>query len=614
MNKIITAVTLLAALTVYAYDIDALIKKADPEKTYDDANAINVFTEVIYDINRDGSFVHKVFYVKKILNYSGQSRYSDVSIEYDPEFEKVELVTTLTVTPEGEKLEVPENQIYDLNTDESLWSPEYIKHRKKVINFPQIGPGYFIVLEYHVTNTRKLPLSGIEHFRESNPYLEKNLVIKYPKGMEIKYHAHPDLKLTKGKNELKWSIADSPLIKNEPNSPDYLNSGTPVIFTFYKDWNEYVKSEFLDILNYETSDKVKDLSSKITAGIETDDAKVQAIYKFLAQNYDSKYCYISLMDMKPEPLDKVLENKYGSTREMTALFIALAEQAGIKDCKPALKLSSSFDQLPAGVEKFVLKDLIEEVYVYRNGEMFKPGEKTRAFGYCDTYDCSIVLPDQPGPVKYSYILQPQIERTYELDPQGKDVIAKISSVNRGGSDSWMRSFERMPEEERNIRFFQWLVRDNSAELIEYPVFDSFDNLTDPIKVNFKIKRNGAVIDQDSYSYFVVSGFESLPDVSLKERTNDLRINSRIFNRYKYIVNSSGKEVINLTASEKKFECSGLSSYIKTEVQKEGAIFTYSVEYYIPEMTVPKEKYPQFRDFLMDLKNPVSSAVFMEAGK
>ena len=158
------------------------------------------------------------------------------------------------------------------------------------------------------------------------------------------------------------------------------------------------------------------------------------------------------------------------------------------------------------------------------------------------------------------------------------------------------------------------MRDNSAELIEDPVFDSFDNLTDPIKVNFKIKRNGAVIAQDSYSYFVVSGFESLPDVSLKERTNDLRINSRIFNRYKYIVNSSGKEVINLTASEKKFECSGLSAYIKTEVHKAGDIFTYSVEYYIPEMTVPKEKYSQFRDFLMDIKNPVSSSVFLESGK
>ncbi len=614
MNKIINLILIFSALAVYSYDIDKLIKKVDPEITYDDANAINVFTEVIYDIGKDGSYVHKVFYVKKILNYSGQTRYSDVSIEYDPDFEKVDLITTLTVTPEGNRIEVPENQIYDLNTDESLWSPEYIRHRKKVISFPQIGPGYFIVLEYHVACTRKLPLSGIEHFRESNPYLEKNLIIRHPKGMEIKYYAHPDLKLKQGKNELKWSITNSPLIRNEPNSPDYVYSGTPVIFSFYKGWKEYVQNEFSDILKYKTSDRVKELAGKITAGIETEEEKVHAIYKFLSQNFDSRNCYISLMNMNPEPLDLVLDKKYGSSREMTALFIALAEHSGIKGCEPALRLTGTYSQLPAKASKLVLKDLIEEVYVYRNGEMFKPGERSRAFGFCDTYDCSIVLPSRPEPVNYSYPNLPQAERTYDMVPEQQDVIAEISSINRGGYDSWMRSFERMPEEERNMRFFQWLIRDNSAELVEGPAFDSFDDLVKPVKVDFAIRRNGAVIEQDKYSYFSVPAFESLPDVSLKQRVNDLRINSKIFNRYRYIIRGEGKDVINLKASEKKFECSGLTAYIRTDIIKDGEADIYSVEYYIPEMTVPKEKYSQFRDFLSGLKNPVSYSVFLEAGK
>jgi hypothetical protein len=319
------------------------------------------------------------------------------------------------------------------------------------------------------------------------------------------------------------------------------------------------------------------------------------------------------MDLTPEPLDKVLDNKYGSSREMTALFIALAEYAGVKDCKPALRLSSTYDQLPEKTKDFVLKDMIEEVYVYRNGNMFKPGEKARAFGYCDAYDCYVILPDSPKSVKYSYTDEPQTERTYKLSMDGKDVIAKMSSVNRGGTDSWMRSFERMPEEERNIRFFQWLVRDNSAELVEDPVFDSFDNLTDPIKVEFMIKRNGAVIEQDQYSYFIVSAFESLPDISLSERTNDFRINSRIFNSYKYFVHSGGKEVINLTSSEKKFECAGKTAYIRTGIGREGEVYIHTVEYNIPEMIVPKEKYSEFRDFLMELKNPVNYSVFLKKG-
>lgn len=614
MNKIFMVLLIILASLLKAYDIDAIIKTVDPEKEYQDANAINVLTEVSYEINPDGTYTHKVFYVKKILNYSGQTRYSDVSIEYDPDYESVELSSTLTVTPEGEKIPVPDNQIYDLNTDESLWSPEYIKHRKRVINFPQIGPGYFIVLEYSVKNTRKLPLSGIEHFQESNPYLEKNLIITFPSSMKIKYYADKNLNLSKDKKDrtvLKWNVKNSPLIRNEPNSPDYLYSGRPVMFSFYKDWKQFNKDELSKILKYTPSEKVKETALKITEGLKTDDEKLHAIYKYIAQNYDSKACYISLMDLTPEPLDDVMNNKFGSSREMTALFIAMAEYAGIKGCSPALLLSNNINDVVGRVKDVVLKDLIEDVYVYRNGIMLKPGDKNRAYGFSDTYDGYVILPDKPEPVKYSYRKELLNEKTYEISSEDKDVIAGITSVSRGGYDSWMRSFERFPEEERNIRFFQWLIRDNTAEFVEKPVFDSFDDLTDPIKVKFRIRKKGSLIEQDGYSYFIVSAFESLPDVSLKERTNDFRTGSRVFNKYTYLISSEMKKVINLSSSENKFEFNGRTAYIKTSLTGKGDQIEYSIEYYIPEMIVPKEKYPEFRDFLMELKNPINYSVFLK---
>ncbi|HXK49859.1 MAG TPA: DUF3857 and transglutaminase domain-containing protein [Clostridiales bacterium] len=614
MKKLTAYFILLVFFVLKAYDIDAIVKTAGTEKTYEDANAINVFTEVIYDLNDDGTFTHKVFYVKKILNYSGQSRYSDVDIEYDPGFEKVELVTTLTVTPEGEKLEVPENQIYDLNTDESLWSPEYVKHRKKVINFPQIGPGYFIVLEYTVTDTRKLPLSGIEHFQESNPYLEKNLIIKYPKGMEIKYYADKKLTLKKDKEGkktvLKWSVKDSPLIKNEPYSPDYIYSGTPVIFSFYKDWAQYNKDEFSKIFKYETTDIVKDLAAEITSGLKTDDEKIKAIYTYLAKNFDSKYGYISLMDLTPEPLDKVIGNKYGSEREMTALFLALAEQAGVKGWKPALRIGNQYDQAREKFKGLVVKDMIDAMYVYKDGLMLKPGEKSRPFAFSDAYECHIILPSKNEPVKYSFTEEPQVERTYDLSVSGNNVLIKVSSLNRGQFDSWMRSFERFPEQERGKRFFEWTIRDNAAELTDGPYFDSFDDLTKPIIVSYGIKRSSAAAVQDDYTYYMVSEFENLPDVSLTERTTDFYIGSRIFNKYIYKIDGSQGKVINLADSYSEFEFSGHKAYIKTVLRGN----EYTTEYNIPEMLIPKEKYMEFRDFINPLKNQVNFSVFMKGGK
>ena len=133
MRKFILTSALMIFTFLSAYDVEKMIASLDQKALYPNATAVNIFTEVTYDINEDYTSEHKVFYLKKILDYSGKIRYSDVEIEYNPDYETVELISYFSVSPENVRIPVPENQVYDLNTDDAVWSPEYVHNRKSLI-------------------------------------------------------------------------------------------------------------------------------------------------------------------------------------------------------------------------------------------------------------------------------------------------------------------------------------------------------------------------------------------------------------------------------------------------------------------------------------------------
>jgi hypothetical protein len=141
-----------------------------------------------------------------------------------------------------------------MNDTESILSPDYINFREKIINFPQIEPGYFVVVDYTITHKRCEPVNGVEHLKETNPYLNKIFTIKCPKKFKLNYHYDKDaVNFTKKKegkfNVYSWNVKNTAIYKEENNSPSLLVSGTPIVFSFYKDWHELAEEKLLK-LNY----------------------------------------------------------------------------------------------------------------------------------------------------------------------------------------------------------------------------------------------------------------------------------------------------------------------------------------------------------------------------
>ncbi|MCK5760401.1 MAG: DUF3857 and transglutaminase domain-containing protein, partial [Candidatus Delongbacteria bacterium] len=607
MKKIMLTILLITGITFAAYDIDKLIKEYNNDKVYEDATAINLYTDVRFEVEEDNSYTKHVFYLKKIVDYAGKKRYSDVVVEYDPDFESVEIITSLTIDPEMKRYEVPENQIYDLNTRSSLRSPEYVNDRKKVINFPRIEPGFFIVMEYKITNTRKTPANSIIHFQESNPYFVKKLTLTYPEKFELKYWNHKDISLDKkkekGKNIYAWIMKDVPLIKEEPSTPDYIIIGKPVVFTFYKDWKEYAKDNLAKINNVEITEEVKKLASSIVGEIKNDDDKIKAIYNFLAENYIQKYSVVDQMDYKPESFEKIIGQKYGASRDLTALFITIARSIGIKDIFPVLKLHRSYNDFEQ-MRTMALEGFINEVEVYYKGTLLSVGNSTGPFGFTGNYENILVSPlEDKYIIDYKYPETITKQRNYKYTLSGDDIKLETSWLLKASDDMGNRWFKRFPEEQRKMYFAQYALNDKAAEITSGPNFKNLDKLDMPLEILFDISYKDRIITQENYKYFKIIE-SSLPNVALKERINDYRIGSKIYYRDEIeIVPEINSQIINMEDLKLEFQCEGKTAYIKLEVKENKDKITLIRTIYIPEMTINPERYSEFRNFILGFKKP-----------
>lgn len=616
MKKIILSLLLITGMIFASYDIDKLIKELDDGKVYEDATAVNVFTEVKFEVNEDYSYTKHVFFIKKIVNYSGKKRYSDVTVEYDPDYESVELLTTVTIDPESKKHETPENQIYDLNTRDAASSPEYINDRKKVINFPSIEPGFYLVLEYKITNTRKTPVNQIVHFQESNPYIIKQVQLTYPEKLELKYWNQKDINMTKkienGHISLSWSVKNSPLIKEEPSAPDYLISGRPLVFTFYKDWNEYIEMTLNKLNSVDITDEVKELSRQIIGDAEDDESKIVAIYNFLANNYEKKNSFITQMDFTPDPLEKIIKQKYGSARDIAALFISMLRSVGVNNAYPVLKLKRSYKNF-SKLKEMALDWFVDDVEVYHEGTLLSPGNSTGVYGFTGNYENILITPDDKNlMVDYKYPDTATRIRTFKYKLTDNDIKLNTTWLLKCADDRNNRWYRRFPEEQRKMYFAQYTLNDKAAEITNGPIFNNIDNLDKPLEISFDILYRDRVVDQGNYIYFKIMDPGLGFDVSLNERLNDYVIQNRVYYKDMFdIIPETKSKIINMSDFKVEFECQGKKAYVQLEIKETDGKISLIRTIFIPEMTIKPEKYTEFRNFILEFKKPIFSMIFLE---
>ncbi len=621
MKKIISIIILVVFyISVSAQDYKEYIKNVPGQDKYPEASAINVITKIDVTLNEDGSFEKHVFYIKKILNYKGKRKYSDVKIDYNANYSTIDLGECFTVR-DTNRVPLPKEAVHNNETFMTTLSPEYINQRQEVINFPTIEPGDFVVLNYTLKSKPQAYFSDYEHMMEENPYLEKDLTIKTPKDVKLKYSFDNDkIKFDKkeGNNQIiySWKIENAPLIKNEKNKPSYLIIGSPIFYSTVDNWSDASKILFKEFnsTNYKT-DEVKDLAKKITSGINDNNDKLISIYNYIDKNFVFKR---SMTDDKftPQPVKKVLEQKYGSNKELTALFIAIADEAGVNSCKPVFVLSDNSQYLKK-IREIPCRNFISKIAVYNDEELISFNKKDFPYAFANTEKTYLIVDDEsPQIVEYKYNKNILTDKTVNIKLNEDFSSDANFEIEYTGKNDYQirRKFKNETEKRRKIWFTRG-IEDKSITVNKGPEFINIQNLNKPLKIKFNASIANYYTKQNNYIYFKLPEPEDI-DLTMTglTRENPYQINNNIFIKETYIIDNlpkgykviKPKNDINKTYKDEKVE---MKFNISSKLTGNKLVVVRTI--HIPQAIISKNNYPKFYKFISNIQKPMNIMTFLK---
>jgi len=615
---LIVLLTILPILLIAEFNYQDYLENTPGLAEYPNAYAINVFTDVEIEIAADGSYEKHVSYLKKILTYKGKKIYSDINIVYNADFETVELGECFTIDKEGNKIDLPQEAIHDSEHELTVKSPGYVNLRETIINMPAIEPGFSVVVNYTIHNKRKDYIGGIEHMMEENPYLEKKFKVKVPANQPLFYDFPSDVKQLRftekekdGKDIYLWEIANSDFILPENNSPSLLITGCPIVYSTAKNWQElgnYLQEKFKSGL--ELSDAISKQTAAVLQGLKTDREKLLALYNYLAENYVIELASVPYQSFIPQKPQKTFEQKYGSERDLIALFITMAKAAEIKGISPAVILeeSSQFSNLQVNN---AIRDFFSSMAVYWKDELMRIGDNKMPFLYAGVEKANVlVLAEESKLVNYEFDSGYLVEKEINCKLQ-QHGIAQIDYVNiyRGSSDyRFRRNFKDESAQNRMIWFAQNMLNESSF-LLNEPQFLNMDRLGKPLQIIYTTQNSDFYIQQEDFLYFKLPAAELPLNTSLKTRSTPYQ-NYELFTlKERFVIEGLPENYSLLKPHDLTKVHEDFNYNVQIEQNAEQLIITRTVHF--PQSIIPIENYPSFKNFISELKQPLNLMVFVK---
>ncbi len=617
MKKIITIICSFFILTVTGQDYKNLIKNVPGLDKFPEASAINVFTKIDITIQKDGSYAKHIYFIKKILNYKGKIEYSDFKITYNANFEKVTIGNCFSVRDEKE-IPLPKEATHDNGTYMTMYSPEYINQRETVINLPAVEPNDFIILDYTINGSGRTFFSGIEDFQEENPFLHKELTITIPKSITLNYRFNENkIKLTKTIKDdnilYQWSADNIPLIKDENNKPSLWIIGMPVFYSTQASWNETLPQLFKQFksVNYET-DNIKKLMPELATSKDNNETKLHLIYDYIQKNFLFKYS-LSDDDFFPQTPEKLLEQRYGSSKELTALFIALAKFAGV-EVKPVFALTETKVK---EIKEIPCRDFIQGICAFYNNTIIDLSMKNAPFGYAGIEKAYLLTDDNPTQIlNYNFDTKDLMKSEVNIHLNDDFTAKAISDKEYKGEEDYNIRAQFKDETEKNRKiWFTSNIADKSISVVEGPEFIDIQNLEANLKIKFIAHIDNFYTPQDNFLYMQLPETKKI-DIQLngKERETPYQINSTISVTEKYVFDNLMKDYTVIKPQdkiEKTFKSDdGEMSFSIAALMEDGKLTVYR-KIFIPQTIVSKEDYPAFYQFISSIQNPLNTVVFLK---
>lgn len=283
-------------------------------------------THIRFEANGDSR--KEVHTIVKINEIAGARQFSRLGFDYNRAFQKVEIPEMKITHANGGTSEILPSAITDAPNSAVEKFPAYQDVRVKSVRILGLQDGD--TLEYRViTTTTKPPLAPdfwYEHsFDHSGTVLHEELTVERPPGQSyLNYGSEKPTEQTatpEGGTVYVWKIEGKPAKDSEDNAESQTPDITAGSFATEMELIEKLHKPFYE--KDEVTTAVKEKTAKLTAGMDTDDARLEAVYRFVSQKVATVDLPVGATGFHLRSPEEVLAGGAGTQEDKARLLIAM---------------------------------------------------------------------------------------------------------------------------------------------------------------------------------------------------------------------------------------------------------------------------------------------------
>jgi hypothetical protein len=317
MRKVIPAILIFVAVVTCVYSVH-------------DFNARYLEIDIKYTLKSDGTQIYDYFHRVELLNSTrglGES-----FIKYNPKFQKLEVISSVTTMADGRKVKTPENGYNEVLPYSAKRFAGFSGLKEMVISHTGIERGAEIELRYRIVTRKGFApyFTGKEFLTKGVPVDKYTLTIKIPKTDELNYRVFncslkPERTIENG--VINYTFTQKNVADYRQNSYVKNYDRPHIIFSNLKNPNKL----FSDIFIREGScKKFEDIISEIKKKKLTGPELLINVKKEIIDTFVNCHVDLQLSGFKTRRIGDIVESGYATLYEKVLISKQLLGRFGFK--------------------------------------------------------------------------------------------------------------------------------------------------------------------------------------------------------------------------------------------------------------------------------------------
>lgn len=450
---------------------------------------------------------------QKVLTYNGKKDVSELTFNYNPIWEKVELLKA-QVTTNGITKNVSKDELNIMDAEWVGSAPRYPAGKTMVANLPNVEVGSTI--EYIVRHTYKnKPFFSVgEFFKTDMPIIKKRLTLTKPIGLnlDIAYlHAENIFEkepLVKGKTiKYSWNCENQPQIAPERYQPPAWSS-QPTLLISSGNWDFY-SEKLRNEINKRVTNQPKTVTKtkELTKTLTTTDEKIKAVRDFVAKTIRTdgpRFTEIPLSLLSNA--DTTLKAGYGNKADQAILIKAMLQSISIDS---HVLLASEIDNIGAiykpiinTPQRSIFNTMLVSVKSGNNIYILNDTDQYAKLG-TSSHENKMVIDLENGDL-YAINLDTKmqdkvkVKYTIDIDQNGNATIKKSKLLWGENYASFKQKFSEMNTERKKMYSQELISSISQAAILKSDVKSNYNSY--PARESFEVYVPRFAIIDNKFGY------------------------------------------------------------------------------------------------------------------